>query len=131
MRVIQHRVKPGPDPHHLQNLATEIFRLTQNIPSAGKPHCKTTPGANQPYGIPLEIAKWAAETYGLDTERCTRPGCAALIKSLVPTFWLSKTEEHTHLSKIGILEDMNPEHWYTHPSLIMLTVPNKEDTMLK
>ena len=26
---------------------------------------------------------------------------------------------------------MNPEHWYNHPSLIMLAVPKREDTILK
>ena len=86
---------------------------------------------NQPYGIPTAVAKWAAETYRLDTERCTRPECATLIKCLIPTFWSSTKQEQKYLTQIGILEPMTVEHWYKHPSLIMLTTPKKENTILK
>jgi hypothetical protein len=59
------------------------------------------------------------------------PRMCSPYKKLVPTFWSNRTEEYIHLAKIGILEDMHPEYWYNHPSLIMLAAPKKEDTMLK
>ena len=129
IKIIQRKVQSG-EMNQLQYIATEILRNTQNLPSPKRPYTTVTPVENQPYGIPAAIAKWAAETYRLDTERCTRPDCATLMKCLVPTFWSSTKQEHKYLTQIGILEPKTVEHWHKHPSQITLMASTKGDTVL-
>ena len=131
MEMIRIHASPQSPPANLQEMAETMLWHNSYPNTHDKSHQNLSneetncPHANAPFGLPIPIMQWIANTFTVHTERLTHPRCAAMIPILVPTYEPELITSHPYPAHGGVTDPLTPQHWSEHPSVIKLPQPKQ------